>query len=323
LTLNGAATYTGSTAVTSSGIVFNNNATPTTSGFTGAGAVTIQPTTSFSSTFIPSYTYANTLTGLTLGSSGNTANIYLPNDINIAGPIAVGGRIVGVLGNLTSTGNVSLTSASNTLLAGNVSAGGTFTVNSSGSFLMGTNLSTAAGVTITANGGFSSTGSGTNYLTGNLTTSGTPISFTGPVQVANFNGGANPLTLSTGGGNISLSGAVSNFSGTAQNYAVLMASNLYDGVTASTVTGSSSDIFLSYSAGTGLFLNQWGLPTLSYLLVGGGGGGGGSYVGQFTGGGGGGGGVAAGTYTLSSSYVNIGVGAAGTTGSSGNSPIHW
>ena len=64
---------------------------------------------------------------------------------------------------------------------------------------MGIDLGTAVGMTVAANGGFASTGAGTNYLSGNITTSGTAINFTGPVQVANFNGGVNPLTLSTGG----------------------------------------------------------------------------------------------------------------------------
>ena len=255
-----------------------------------------------------------------LGVSTLTTALSAANVTVSTGSSGSQAGIIGVMTDITSssTNNLTFTAASNVVLAGNVNIGGAFTVNSGGNFVMATSLSTAAGVTITANGGFSSTGSGTNYLTGNIATSGTPINITGPVQVANFNGGSNPLTLSSNGGNITLTGAVSNYSGSAQNYAVLMANNLYSGVTASTVTGSSTDIFLSYSAGTGLFLNQLGLPTsLSYLLVGGGGGGGGSYAGNFTGGGGGGGGVTAGTYTLTGNSLNITVGGGGTAGVGG------
>ena len=227
---------------------------------------------------------------------------------------------IGVMTDITtlSTHNLTLTATKNVVLDGNISLVGKLTVNAGGNFVMGTNLATAAGVTISANGGFVKTGTGTSYLTGNISTSNTAITIAGPVQVANFSG-ISPLSLSSGGGSITLSGAVSAYTGTALNYALLMASNLYDGITVSTVSGSSTDMYLMYYAGSNVLLNQWGLPTLNYVVVGGGGGGGYSQLGTASGGGGGGGGVATGTYTLSgSTYASISVGAGGSAQSSGN-----
>jgi filamentous hemagglutinin family protein len=273
--------------------------------------------------------YITSGTGGSATASGNNSILGVSTLTSQLGTASVvvstgsGGTQSGTIGVMTditsgSTNNLTLTAANNVVLDGNVTIGGQLTVNAGGNFVMGTNLSTAAGTTIAANGGFVKTGSGTSYLTGNITTIGTAINIAGPVQVANFNGGANPLTLSTGGGNITLSGAVSNYSGTAQNYAAVMASNLYDGVSASTVAGSSTDVYLSYSAGSNLFLNQLGLPTtLNYLLVGGGGGGGNSLLGSFSGGGGGGGGATSGSYSFSGSPLAITVGAGGALNGNG------
>ncbi|MBU3637236.1 autotransporter-associated beta strand repeat-containing protein, partial [Polynucleobacter sp. es-MAR-4] len=120
LTLTGLQTYTGSTNVTSGAIVFTNNATPTTSGFTGAGAVTIQPvgsafTNAFSTT---NYTYATTLTGLTIGNATSVANKDITVNgtaINISGPINLYGGNITLNTNLTTTaagtGNITLAAA--------------------------------------------------------------------------------------------------------------------------------------------------------------------------------------------------------------------
>jgi len=224
--------------------------------------------------------------------------------------------IIGVMTgiNSSSANNLTLSAAGNVVLGGNVNMGGQFTVNAGGDFVMGTDLSNGSGVTITANGGFVKIGSGTSYLTGNINTSNTAIDIGGPVKIANFSGSGNPITLSSGGGNITLSGAISAYSGTAQNYAVMMASKLYDGVTVSAVGG---DVCVSYkTAGDNLFFGQYGLTNVRYLLVGGGGGSGGGRDQAFSGGGGGGGGVydSNTTVTPGSSYV-VTVGAAGVAGS--------
>ncbi|MDD4913266.1 MAG: filamentous hemagglutinin N-terminal domain-containing protein, partial [Sideroxydans sp.] len=317
-TLTGVETYTGLTTV-SGAIAYTNDVTPSTSGFAGAGSVTIQPSSaSFTNAVTSNYTYASTLTGLTIGKSGNTKDILVPSAISIDGPISLYGGNLDVLGDLTSTGtnSLTLTATGNLLLDGSVNIGGLMTVNATGNFLMGLDLGSGIGKTITAGGGFTKTGSGTSYLTANVTTSGTDINITGPVQIANFNSGGNPLMLATGGGNITLGGAVSNYSGTAQSYAAVMQNTLAIGATASAVTGSATDVYVSYTtAGSSLFWGMTGMSNISYLLVGGGGGGGGSVNGQFSGGGGGGGGVYSGstTVTAGTSYA-VTVGAAGTAG---------
>jgi len=72
LTLTGAQTYTGSTNIAAGTLVFQNDVAPTTPGFTGAGAVAIEPSsTSFTYALTSNYSYANTLTGVRLGKEGN------------------------------------------------------------------------------------------------------------------------------------------------------------------------------------------------------------------------------------------------------------
>jgi len=104
-TLTGAATYTGTTNVTNGSIIFTNNVAPATSGFAGNGSVTIQPTSgsSFSSDLASNYSFANTLTGLTLGSSTNTANISIDSATSIAGNVAIYGGNVAINNAMTAT----------------------------------------------------------------------------------------------------------------------------------------------------------------------------------------------------------------------------
>jgi autotransporter-associated beta strand protein len=80
LVLTGNNTYTGATTIDAGTLVLQNDApTMTTSGYSGTGALTIQPNgTSFTSAFSTSaWKISNTLTGLTLGKVGNTADVTL------------------------------------------------------------------------------------------------------------------------------------------------------------------------------------------------------------------------------------------------------
>ena len=103
-TLSGVSSYTGATSITSGGLVFSNNTRPSTTGFTGAGQLTIEPSTSFSTAFnANSYTYATTLTGLTFGKSVNTSDITAGSAITINGPISVAGAgLITIGANITS-----------------------------------------------------------------------------------------------------------------------------------------------------------------------------------------------------------------------------
>jgi hypothetical protein len=104
LTLSGVSSYTGSTSITSGGLIFSNNTRPSTTGFTGAGQLTIEPSTSFGTDFnTNSYTYAATLTGLTFGKSGNNRTITIGNSITNNGPIFIEGNTININANVNST----------------------------------------------------------------------------------------------------------------------------------------------------------------------------------------------------------------------------
>ena len=142
LTLTGVQTYTGATDV-AGGLVFQNDAMPTTSGFTGAGFVRIEPMSAgFASAVTTNYTYANTLTGLTLGNAGNTQAMTVGSAVNIAGPITVYGGSV--------TTNAALTSSA---------TGAGVLLKALGKVNTGANLTTTGGdITLWANSGGASTG---------------------------------------------------------------------------------------------------------------------------------------------------------------------
>jgi hypothetical protein len=100
LTITGAATYVGSTEVTAGGIVFTNNAVPATSGFTGAGTVVIEPSTSFTSAVTSAYSFASTLTGVRLGKASNNQTITTSSAISIAGTVSLYGAGVSINNNI-------------------------------------------------------------------------------------------------------------------------------------------------------------------------------------------------------------------------------
>jgi hypothetical protein len=78
-------------------------------GIISTGKVTIEPSSnSFSNAItypITNLSISNTITGLTLGKSTNTANITIANAQTIAGPISVYGGDIAINNNLTSTAN--------------------------------------------------------------------------------------------------------------------------------------------------------------------------------------------------------------------------
>ncbi len=222
---------------------------------------------------------------------------------------------LGILTDISSSAatSLTLTAAGAIVVDANITLGGALNVQPGGSFVMGANLSSGVGAAISAAGGFTKTGTGTSYLTGSISTTGQAIAIAGPVQVGSFDATGNGVTLNSNGGAVTLSGALSGYSGAnLQSYAALIAQNLFDGVT---VSASASTLSFNYgTAGSFVFAPLWGMPaSVNYLVVGGGGAGGVSNVNYYTGGGGGGGGVANGSATLSSgSLYSLTVGAGGT-----------
>jgi hypothetical protein len=118
--------------------------------FNTTGVLTIEPfSTSFTDAFNTNQlTYSTDLSGLTIGKSGNSADVTIGSTTAIAGPIAVYGGAIAVNADVTTTqgGDFSLDGnnisvSSNLSLAGNLKAFGQ------------TNLTIAANKSITSTGG--------------------------------------------------------------------------------------------------------------------------------------------------------------------------
>ena len=107
LSFTGVNSYTGATGTgTAGGVVFTNNTAPTTVGFTGSGAVTIEPSTSFTTAggpLVSNYTFVNTISGFTWGNSTNLTDLTVSAPISIVGPISLYGGNVNVNANVSST----------------------------------------------------------------------------------------------------------------------------------------------------------------------------------------------------------------------------
>jgi autotransporter-associated beta strand protein len=150
-----------------------------------SGTVTIEPS---SNSFASALTYpvtdlsiANTITGLTLGKSTNTANITVSSAQSIAGPINIYGGTIALNAGITTTnattGNILLngTTLSGT---GNISlaAGRTATIN------VGT-ASTYEGIISGTGSGLTKLGAGTLTLTKDHTYNGSTTISAGDLQV--------------------------------------------------------------------------------------------------------------------------------------------
>jgi len=203
LTLTGVNSYTGATGTGSAGgVVFTNNTAPSTSGFTGSGAVTIEPSTnSFGSLVTGNYTYANTLTGLTLGKVGNLTNVTLNSLVDIAGPITVYAPQITVNQALSSGAGLVLHGAS-VLNGGSINTTGAQTYDGAVTLGAATVLASSVSGDITLGG----TLNGAYTLVVN--TSGA-TTFTGIV------GGTTPLTSVTtdAGGTVAINGGGVNTTG--------------------------------------------------------------------------------------------------------------
>jgi filamentous hemagglutinin family protein len=92
LTLTQNNTYAGTNTISNGVLVLANNApNPSSKTFSGTGQLRIEPSgTGFTSAFNTSgWTFGNTLTGLTLGSSTNTQEVTFDTALTVAGPITV------------------------------------------------------------------------------------------------------------------------------------------------------------------------------------------------------------------------------------------
>ncbi len=229
LTLTGLHTYTGPTTINDGTLVIENNApTSSSSSFNGPGALAIQPAaSSFSSAFSTSgWSLGNTLTGLALGKTGNTAALTVDRATSIAGPISLYGGNIAINAALTATGtnSVSMTGTVTdgpsgsiiadklALLSGTVTldntshsvntlaaSSGSLTYRNAGALNVGTVGSTDG---ITAIGAVDiSTQSGDLIISQNVTTTNTTAT------ALTLNAGRSIAAGTTTGGNLLISGS--------------------------------------------------------------------------------------------------------------------
>jgi autotransporter-associated beta strand protein len=189
-TLTNLQTFTGTTTINAGKLIISRDvpAFPSSS-ISGAGELVIQPT---SASFTNAVSYpisgitVGSIGGLTLGKSGNLANITFASNTSIAGPISALGGTISVNANLTSTlnGAAILLQGSKVVhgagiavqtLAGNITYTATnspWTVGSDQCILVGINSNSTL-ATINAQGGHISL-SGSFATTGVTNTSITP-----------------------------------------------------------------------------------------------------------------------------------------------------
>jgi autotransporter-associated beta strand protein len=106
LTLTSAQTYSGATAISAGQLIFQNNTRPTSTTFTGVGKLGIEPTlngTFATALSTSTYSFASTLTGLSLGATSSTSALTVNSDLTIAGPISLYGAGVNINNNVQST----------------------------------------------------------------------------------------------------------------------------------------------------------------------------------------------------------------------------
>lgn len=233
LSLTANHTYTGASAINGGQLILANDApTSASSGFSGAGALMIQPAgDDFSGAFSTSaWNFSSNLGGLTIGKSLSSAdgtadkNVTVNSAINIAGPVSLYGGNVAVNAALTASrvtlkgsgtvsqtgaitatdllllgGNVTLNHASNNVTTLAASGVGALSYWNSGALSIGTVGSTSG---ISASGAVDvQTLNGDLTVTQNLSTSNATSS------ALLLNAGKNAAPGTTSGGNLIISGS--------------------------------------------------------------------------------------------------------------------
>ena len=266
-TLTGTNTYTGATTLSAGTLVISNNTPSTASSlFSGPGGLVIQPTSnSFTSGFSTSgwnFDSVTRLGSLTIGKSGNTADITVANATTVAGPVSLFGGNIAINGaltatsdtiTLTSSGNVTQTAAltaSNLLLSGG-SVSLTNTSNAIGTLaatgVSGLSYEDSNSLTVGAVGstnGISATGAVTvSTVSGNLTVASAISTSSTSTSALTLNAGSSTSAGTSTGGDLIFSGTGSASVGTGGS------AKLYTG----SVSGSTGLAALVGGSGSGRF----------------------------------------------------------------------
>ena len=169
---------------------------------------------------------------------------------------------------LTGSGSLSVTSL-NSVVNATATIAGSASIASTANFILGTNISAGTSYPFTAAGGFTKTGAGTSYLFSDIITTNSAVSLTGPVVIGSFNNPSTTTEIKSNGGNITIPGAVSAYTGSARDYLILLYSCLFD-ADGGMVSGSTTEMYLRFNAGSHLFNGLPGMPStiaMQYLVV--------------------------------------------------------
>ncbi|TWT98970.1 YDG domain-containing protein [Neorhodopirellula pilleata] len=260
LTLTGASTYTGSTAINNGDLTFQNNVAPTTSGFTGSGSVTIEPTSTSPFAVTKAYNFANTISEFTIGKQGNTANITVSAGQTVNGNVKIFGGDVALNGDLTSTATDAnlLVKATGSITTND---GRTFSTNGGDITLWADSDATAGGQIIIGDFNSLLTQGGNITLAGGADVGGLPSGFA-QAEATQLNGIRvdTDVLISSAGGDITMAGA-GEATPTGQAVGVLVNSGqINSGSGKIAITGVSNDTTNGYSYG--ILLNQPSSTTL-------------------------------------------------------------
>jgi autotransporter-associated beta strand protein len=256
--LNGVHTYTGATAISAGTLVIRNDnpaAATSTSGYSGSGTLTIEPTTtSFSGAFsLDGKSISGSLSGLTIGKAGNTAHITLGAS-TAAGPITIYGGDITLNGALIATGTNTITLQG----SGSITDGASGYVSADKLALTGSgnvtldSISNAIG-TLAASGGGSVTYVDRNALTVGTVGGVNGISATGAVSITTNTGdltvSQNISTTNTGSSAVVLNAGKNTAANTATGGNIIISGS----PTITTGAGGRATLFTgSISGSTGL-----------------------------------------------------------------------
>jgi len=320
-TLTGANTYTGTTTVSGGVLALDGLSTTVTNLVVGAlGSVDLKKTASY------------TFGALTINNGGTITNSAGTSAILVTGATSISGSstaAVTTTGSQTYDGAVTLTGDTKLVASANIGFGGT--IDSDGTTPRALTLSAGSGNVMFGKavgatniiGALDATGS-----TGIVAFYGTELNTNGAITVGGDLGFVQSTTITTGGNDLSVGGAMKLLSPTvlftgSGNYQFGTSSvGFVGGIATSSSTQISGTAFgnISWNGTSYAWTAPTGVTSLTALAVGGGGGAGGAGGSSYLGGGGGGGGGGYATINetiVSGQSISVAVGLGGSGGAGG------